>query len=124
MTLNYLDFDYSENGDGDAASGTFDALASVGPSQVAAVHAEIAQVLTWAHATFGEPGPVVDGFMWDCDLQALREYSVADLLRYDAGTQSMVVDAGTAGVPRHTLGLSVSGSADFCDALRQRFALD
>ncbi len=124
MPLNYLEFDYSENGDDDNAFGTFDALASVGPAQVAAVHAEIAEVLGWAHATFGEPGPVADGFAWDCDLQALREYSVADTPRYDAGRQSLIVEPGTAGAPRHTISLSLSGSAGFCEALRERFVLD
>ena len=124
MSLNYLDFDYSESGDDDTAFGTFDALASVGPAQVAAVHAEISEVLGWAHAAFGEPGPVADGFDWDCDLQALREYSVADLLRYDPGRQSLVFEPGTVGAPRHTIGLSLSGSASFCEALRERFGLD
>lgn len=124
MTLNYLDFDYSENGEDDTAFGTFDALASVGPTQVDAVHAEISDVLGWAHATFGDAGPVADGFAWDCDLQSLREYSVADVLRYDTGRRSLVVEPGAAGVPRHTIGLSLSGSNDFCEALRQRFGID
>ncbi len=124
MTLDYLDFDYSENGEDDTAFGTFDALASVGPAQVEAVHAEISDVLAWAHAVFGEPGPVADGFAWDCDLQALREYSVADVLHYDAGRRALVVEPGAAGVPRHTVGLSLSGSSDFCEALRERFELD
>ena len=39
MTLNYLEFDYSEDAEG---IGTFETLASVSPSQVAAVHAEVA----------------------------------------------------------------------------------
>ncbi len=124
MTLNYLDFDYSENGEADTAFGTFDALASVGPAQVAAVHSEISQVLGWAHATFGGPGPVADGFAWDCDLQSLPEYSVADALRYDAGQRSLVAEPGAAGMPRHSISLSVSGSNDFCEAMRQRFGLD
>ena len=46
MTLNYLDFDYSEDADG---TGTFDAMASVLPAQLPALHAEITQVLAWAH---------------------------------------------------------------------------
>ncbi len=124
MPLNYLDFDYSENGEDDTAFGTFDALASVGPAQVAAVHAEISDVLAWAHAAFGEPGPLAEGAAWDFDLQALREYSVADVPRYDARLRSLVVEPGTAGVPRHAIGLSLSGSASFCEALRERFGLD
>ena len=42
MTLNYLEFDYSEDAE---YMGTFEALASVSPAQVAAVHAEVAEVL-------------------------------------------------------------------------------
>ena len=34
MDLNYLDFDYSEDADG---VGTFDAMASVAPAQIAAL---------------------------------------------------------------------------------------
>ena len=45
MDLNYLDFDYSEDADG---VGTFDAMASVAPAQIAALHAEISAVLAWA----------------------------------------------------------------------------
>ena len=42
MNLNYLDFDYSEDADG---TGTFDAMASVSPAQVPALHAEISAML-------------------------------------------------------------------------------
>lgn len=41
MLLHYLNFDYSEDTEG---TGTFEAMASVWPDQVAAVHAEIVVV--------------------------------------------------------------------------------
>ncbi|MGH8759321.1 MAG: hypothetical protein ACREVW_07390 [Burkholderiales bacterium] len=45
MTLNYLSFDYSEDTD---RSGSFEAMASVWPEQVASLQAEIIQVLSFA----------------------------------------------------------------------------
>ena len=42
MPLNYLDFDYSEDADG---NGTLDAMASVLPAQLPALQNEIAAVL-------------------------------------------------------------------------------
>ena len=122
MTLDYLDFDYSDDGDG---QGSFDALASVAPAQVAAVHAEIETVLAWAHAQFaGGPGALADGAEWDVDLQSVREYSVADGLRYDPARQRLTTEAGTAGAPRHTLSLSISGTEAFCQVFREAFELD
>jgi hypothetical protein len=50
MTLDYLDFDYSEDTEG---IGVFDAMATVGPRHIAAVRAEIEQVR----------GVTVDGVM-------------------------------------------------------------
>lgn len=119
MILDYLDFDYSEDGD---QIGSFDALASVAPAQLAAVQAEIETVLAWAHAQFPEgPGVVGDGADWDVDLQSLREYSVADSLRYDPVQRRLFAEAGTAGAPRHTLSLSISGTEAFCHAFRDAF---
>jgi hypothetical protein len=121
-TLDYLDFDVSEEADG---SGSFDAVASVGPSQRAAVHAEIVAVLDWAHAVFaGQRAPLEDGGAWDFDLQSLQEWSVAESLTYDAGSGQLDVRPGTAGAPRHTVSLSIVGSADFCAAFRAAFAID
>ena len=42
MSLNYLDFEFSDDTEGVS---TFEAMASVGPSQIAAVQGEVAQVL-------------------------------------------------------------------------------
>lgn len=120
-TLDYLDFDFSEEADG---SGSFDAVASVGPQQLAAVHAEIVAVLDWAHAAFaGQRASLDDGGAWDFDLQSLQEWSLAETLTYDEGAGRLDVRPGNAGAPRHTISLSIVGSADFCDAFRAQFDL-
>jgi hypothetical protein len=62
MSLNYLDFDYSEDEQG---HGTFDAMASTAAPHVAAVRAEIALVLDWAYATFADMrAPLDEGGEW------------------------------------------------------------
>ena len=120
-TLDYLDFDVSEEADG---SGGFDAVASVGPQQLPAVHAEIVAVLDWAHAAFaGQRAPLEDGGAWDFDLQSLQEWSLAETVTYDEGAGRLDVRPGTAGAPRHTVSLSIVGSAGFCDAFRAQFDL-
>ena len=97
--LRYLDFDYSEDTEG---HGTFDAMASTAPEKTHEVRAEIAQVLDWAQATFPDArGPLDDGATWDYDLQETHD---------DPGFD--------------TLTFSLGGTADFCAALRERFALD
>lgn len=103
MALRYLDFDYSEDEQG---WGCFDAMASVLPPQRPALQMEAAQVLHWAHATFAhQQAPLDDGGEWDYDLQEQQEST-------------------PSGPPRHTLTLSISGTPQFCDALRQQFDLD
>lgn len=117
--LRFLDFDYSEDAGG---LGTFDAWASTAPAQVAAVQAEIAQVLDWAHATFpGARAPLDEGGEWDYDLQGQREWSAPEAVDYDASTGRFTVQAGPMGAPRHTVRFAISGPPAFCDAFRQRF---
>lgn len=122
MTLNYLDFEYSEDTEG---VGTFDAMASVMPAQLPAVHAELELVLAWAVTAFGVAhGPADEGFAWDHDLQSQQEYTVNEHLAFDPGTGRVSVQPGHPGAPRHTVTLSLSGDAAFCDAFRLRFELD
>ena len=98
MTLDYLDFDYSEDTEG---IGVFDTMASTAPERAADVDAELALVLDWASASFPDRrGPVGDGGEWDYDLQATQE----------AGWR--------------TVTLSISGTREFCAAFSLRFALD
>ena len=119
--LRYLDFDYSEDTEG---HGGFDAMASTAPQQLHAVHAEIAQVLAWAHASFPHGrGALADGATWDFDLQQTREFVVPDALAFDEQTHTLTVQEGTAPTPRCTVTFSIGGTADFCAELRERFAL-
>lgn len=121
MSLNYLDFDYSEDDEG---TGTFDAMASVLPAQLAALHAEVAQVLQWAHSEFPDAcGPSEDGGQWQYDLQGVQDVSTPLALDFDAATGSIHSAPGTPAPPRTTLTLSVSGSTDFCAALRSAFGI-
>lgn len=121
MTLNYLDFDYSEDTEG---VGVFDAMATIGPQQVGAAHAEIEQVLDWAHDAFrGRRGAVGDGGEWDYDLQGMQEVTVPEMLEFDEDTRKLRVRAGPAGAPRHTVTMAISGTPDFCAAFREQFEL-
>ena len=53
MQLHYLDFDFSDE---ESGRGSFDAMASVVPSRLPALLAEIAAVLGWAGRAFGRAG--------------------------------------------------------------------
>ncbi|WGT66153.1 hypothetical protein [Variovorax paradoxus] len=97
--LRYLDFDYSEDTEG---HGTFDAMATTVPAKTREVLAEVAEVLAWANATFPDAqGALEDGAAWDFDLQQTSEAPELD-----------------------TVTFSLSGTADFCAALREQFRLD
>lgn len=99
--MKFLEFYYSEDPQG---VGTFEAMASVRPDQVATVRAEIVQVLEWAHADFpGLQAPLDEGGEWDFNLQEQEE---------------------EAGERWYTLTLSIGGSAQFCEAFRARFDPD
>lgn len=80
-------------------------MASVRPEQLAAVRAEVAQVLGWAHAAFpDQQAPLDEGGEWDMDLQEASE--------------------GDGAASWHTLTLVISGNPQFCAAFRQRFGAD
>ncbi|MDO8904064.1 hypothetical protein [Hydrogenophaga sp.] len=68
MTLRYLIFDASDDGEG---TGTWDAMASVQATQLPEVMAEVKAVLAWAEVhSPGPRGPLDDGGVWDADQQA------------------------------------------------------
>lgn len=122
ITLHYLDFDCSEDTEGVA---TFEAMASVGPFQLAMVHAEIEQVLAWACAHFPHGrGPLDEGFEWDHDVQSQREFTASDVLDFDPASGRLRVSAGEPGLARHTVTLSLTGSARFAEAFRQAIGMD
>lgn len=122
MTLDYLDFDYSEDADG---TGTFDAMASVQPAQLVHLQAEVERVLAWAYAGFpGECQPLEDGGTWQYDLRGSQETSALLALEFDAETSRLAATPGPAGPSRTTVCLTLSGSADFCTAFRDVFSID
>ena len=125
MQLHYLNFDYSEDTEGTA---TFEAMASVWPDQVAAVHAEIVAVLDWAHQAFpglrGLHDTLADGGQWDYDLHGVCEFTAPQQLRYDAATRQLTAQLEAPGQPRHTVTLLLSASAEFGAAFSQALELE
>lgn len=122
MSLQYLDFDYSEDDEG---HGTWDAMASVTPAHLPALRAELESVLCWAHSGFaGQRAPLDEGGDWDFDLQTLHEGAAPDQWHYDETLGQISVTPGASGQARHTVTLSLSGTAAFGAALRERFAID
>ena len=119
MTLDYLDFDYSEDDEG---TGCWDAMASVPATRVPALAAEVEQLLAWAHRRFkGRRGPIEEGGDWDYELQAQDDGGQPLDWRFDAATARL--QSVAAGDGRTTVNLSISGCAAFGEALRQAFEL-
>jgi hypothetical protein len=122
MTLDFLDFDFSEDADG---HGTFDAMAAAAPAQLAALQAEVVRVLDWAHREFaGARGPLDEGGDWDYELQGLQEVPTTLAVAYDAGARRLQLRPADTGPARVTLSLTLGGTPAFCDAFRQAFGLD
>lgn len=113
MTLDYLDFDYSEDEQG---TGTWDAMASVHATRVPALAAEIEQVLLWASREFtGRQGAIDDGGDWDYDLQSQDDDGQPLPVSFDSHTGRLVLPASVSG--RTTVCLSLAGSPQFGAAL-------
>jgi hypothetical protein len=71
LTLHYLIFDASDDGEG---TGSWEAMASVRAAQLEAVLAEVNTVLEWAEAHAPGPrGPLDEGGAWDADQQISTE---------------------------------------------------
>lgn len=71
MTLNYLLFDASDDGEG---TGTWDAMAGVRAGQLSEVMKEVQTVLAWADAHCPGPrGQLDEGGVWDADQLAQTE---------------------------------------------------
>lgn len=119
MTLSYLDFEFSEDAEG---HGSFDAMASAAPDQVAALQAEVARVLAWAHRIFGKPAPLEEGGEWDFELQGVQEVPTTLDVWFDADEGRVGLRPGQAGAPRITLSLTLGGSPAFCAAFRREFS--
>ncbi len=120
--LQLLYFDYSDGSDG---HGLLDAMAACAEPRLAALEAELARVLDWCHAQHpAGPGPLDEGHEWDFDLQGRREWSADEGLRYDPLQKRFARQAGPAGAVRHTVNLSITGSAGFCSAFLAAFPAD
>ena len=119
--LQYLDFDFSEDEHG---LGSFDAMASVLPAQVPALHAELTRVLAWACGAFSK-GPLDEGYDWDYDLQLAEDSAAQGPIGFDESSRRLRVDVhpGVTPASRHTVTLTVSGTPVFCMAFREAFGL-
>lgn len=114
MRLRFLDFDPSEDTDG---HGTFDAMATVGPAQWAALQAEVAQVLAWAQTHFpAGPAPLDDGGDWDCLLQGLEAREQPLTVDLDPASGALRTAPQGPAQLRHTLTLTLTGTPAFCAA--------
>jgi hypothetical protein len=121
VKLRYLEFDYSEDAEG---HGSFDAMASAAPAQLPALRAELLQVLAWAHRDFpGERGAPDEGGDWDYELQGVQEVATTLDVGYDPKAGRLQLEPGSTGAPRVTLSLTLSGTPQFCTALRAAFEL-
>jgi hypothetical protein len=119
MQLRYLDFDFSDE---DSGRGSFDAMASVPSDRAPEVLAEIADVLRWAVAAFGPAGLLEDDGEWDYEVQGMIEPGTPLKVTYDGASGE--VSLAPADEPgRMTLTLTLTGSAAFCEAFRERFEL-
>lgn len=121
MALDYLDFDYSEDEEG---NGTWDAMASVSDTRWKALLDEVRQVLQWASRDFGgRQAPLDEGGDWDYELSAQDDdHGQALRIRWD--TASARIDASNPQAGGYTtLTLTLSGNAAFGDALREAFDL-
>lgn len=117
MHLHYLDFDFSDE---DTGRGSFDAMASVLPDRLPALLAEIAAVLRWAVEAFGPGGAQGDESEWDHELQGTTEHGTPLAISFDQRSGEVAIAAGGV-TARTTLTVTLSGSAAFCEAFRERF---
>lgn len=118
MDLHWLDFESSEDEDG---NGSFDAMAAAEPAQLPALQAEIVRVLQWAEGEFGSPAPLDEGGSWDCELQGVREVATTVAVDYAGG--ALRLREGATGAPRVTLSVTLTGTPEFCAAFRSAFGL-
>jgi hypothetical protein len=119
--LHLLDFETSDDGEGHL---TLDAMASVRPEHLSALHAEVAQVLAWLHRRFPDgPGPLDEGAPWDADLRASTERSTRERLRYEPSTRRLLSEpAGGGETVRHTVTLSIAATESVAQSLGEAFS--
>jgi len=121
MELHYLDFDISEDDDGAAV---FDAMASVGASQLPALWAEVSAVLAWGHREFPQArAPLDEGGEWDYLLEGATEVRTPQSLDFDLYTATLTATSGVPAPARHAITLSISGTPGFSEAFRAHFGI-
>ena len=121
MALRYLDFDHSED---DADMGTWDAMASVTPEHLPALLAELLHGQRPGRAArAGRRQPLDEGGDWDYDLQTLHEGAAPHQLHYDEASGRVTIEPGAPLQTRHTVTLTLCGTAAFAAALRAHFSL-
>lgn len=119
MTLDWLDFDYTEDEHG---HGSFDAMASASAAQLPALRSEIERVLQWAAREFpAAQGPLDEGGEWDIELQGVQE--VPTPLDVSLADGRLHLQARAPGEARVTLTVTLSGTPMFCAAFREAFGL-
>lgn len=122
MTLDYLDFDYSEDEDGNS---TWDAMASVPAARWNALVQEVSSVLRWATKQFrGTQGALDEGGDWDFDLSAQDDDSGRALRwHWSASSCTLEVTAPQEG-GYATLTLTLTGNTHFAQSMQQQFDLE
>ena len=110
--LDYLDFERSDDGEGTT---TWDALAHVDVARWPQLSRELLQVLRWATAQAGTPGPLDDGHAWHYDLQ-LQDADGRPLTIQFSAREGALSQASLAHTNQLQLALSVSGTPTFAEA--------
>lgn len=110
--LDYLDFERSDDGEDTT---TWDALAHVDAARWPVVERELVQVLAWAAAQAGTPGPLDDGHAWHYDLQ-LQDADGRPLAIQFSARDRALSHASLAHTARLQVALSISGLASFAEA--------
>lgn len=113
MALHFLDFDYSEDEGGIA---TWDAMASATAPRLPALLDEVASILAWAQAAFGEPAPHEEGGLWQYDLQCERDGQSLAGLAFDMQAARVALPAGLRPGERVTVNLSLSAQGALAEA--------
>ncbi len=130
MSLQYLNFDYSEDEQGNAC---WDAMASVPPDRLPALVAEVCALLHWAdHDYPGPQGAPDDGGDWDYDLCAEVDDHTHHSISYQPPTgashepptgQLHWHPALAPQARRIALTLTLTGPPQFAQLLQQRWDL-
>jgi hypothetical protein len=118
MNLLFLEFDSSEDGEGEVC---WDALAEPAPRYTQALLHEVTQLLAWAHR-FGAqgPGPLEEGAEWDFDLQ-IRQGDTPVLALWDSAQERLALSLAPTADEAITLSLSLSGSPAFAQAFLEHW---